>query len=195
MDDVAERLRDTAVYEYDKRAAEYSPWKWQHVVAIIVFVVVFAAWRFLYDGYQRLLRCGKEVTTTNGGVTTMAKYTLDSELVKRNNKASAIDFASFLLSLGIITAGTLDGVDVEETGKYFYTYFTYQARGSPPTGALARPSLKKMLVWGSAHKRPTLADLLDASRTRAPHRRSASRCSSSRARSTTRSCCAPSRTR
>ena len=56
MDDVAERLKDTAVYEYDKRASDYSPWKWQHVVAIIVFVVVFAAWRFLYDGYQRLLR-------------------------------------------------------------------------------------------------------------------------------------------
>ena len=50
MDDVAERLKDTAVYEYDKRASDYSPWKWQHVVAIIVFVVVFAAWRFLYDG-------------------------------------------------------------------------------------------------------------------------------------------------
>ena len=31
MDDVAERLKDTAVYEYSKRASDYSPWKWQHV--------------------------------------------------------------------------------------------------------------------------------------------------------------------
>ena len=141
--DELDQLTYTGMYDDSKRAFDYSPWKWQHAVAIIVFVAWLTAGRYLYDYYQRLLRRGKTVQHEGAEV----PYSLDVELVKRDNKASAIDFASFILAIGMITYGSLSDVSPEDSGRYFYTYFAYQGLGV--VGIVAARALNDAVVLRS----------------------------------------------
>ena len=75
----SQTLVDTSIFSSD-----LTPFKWQHVVALIMVLLWFWLGRTLYDFYYRFIRRGVE-----------PKFTLAEELTKRDNKASAIDFAAF----------------------------------------------------------------------------------------------------
>jgi uncharacterized membrane protein YjfL (UPF0719 family) len=96
-----------------------TPLKWQYLVNLLCVVLWLIVARWMYDFYMRFRRRGKEPA-----------FRLAEELTKRDNPALAIDFASFLLSICIITRGSLDGLQPGiDDARYFGSFFAYQAIG------------------------------------------------------------------
>jgi len=96
-----------------------TPFKWEYLVnlAAVVFWLIVARW--LYDVYMRIRRMGAT-----------EKFSLANELTKRDNPALAIDFASFLFSICLITRGSLtDLAPVVDNARYFGAFCVYQALG------------------------------------------------------------------
>ena len=120
-----------------------SPFKWQYLLNLVVVVLWLVIGRWVYDFYMRFRRRNAQTP-----------FSLSVELTQNDNKAVAVDFASFLLSLCIITRGSLAdlpaGVDdgmwhacVRDgfisqiltarapcaIAKYFGSFFLYQLLG------------------------------------------------------------------
>jgi len=97
-----------------------TPFKWQYLVNLLCVIVWLVIGRWLYDGYMRIRRRGA------------AEKFILSEVLTRNhdNKAVAIDFASFLFALCWITRGSLTDVPAAvDDSRYFSNFFVYQALG------------------------------------------------------------------
>lgn len=96
-----------------------TPFKWQYLVMLLCVLLWLIAARWIYDFYMR-------VRGTAYGFTTLA-----DELTKKDNPALAIDFASFLLSICIITRGSLTDLHpgMGNDALYFGSFFIYQAIG------------------------------------------------------------------
>ena len=95
-----------------------TPFKWEYAVNLLLVIVWLVIARWMYDGYLRV-RGGAH------GFTTLA-----NELTKKDNPALAIDFASFLLSICIITRGSLTDLEPAiDNARYFGGFAVYQAVG------------------------------------------------------------------
>jgi len=110
-------------YNYTRNVVfgEYicTPFKWEYLVNLVSVMLWLVIARWLYDAYVRARR---------GGAATPFK--LAEELTKRDNPALAIDFASFLFAICLITRGSLlDLQPAINNERYFGAFFTYQAVG------------------------------------------------------------------
>ena len=94
-----------------------SPFKWQYLVNLLCVLVWIIMARWLYDGYMR-------VRAKAYGFTTLA-----DTLTKKDNPAIAIDFACFLLTICLITRGSLQDSDPADAALYFGGFFAYQTIG------------------------------------------------------------------
>ena len=92
---LGDRLSSTCIFDED-----YSPFRWNYAVSLIVVLFWFMLARYLYDGYYRL-------------VGLVPDFKLAEHLTKRDNPALAIQFAAFMFSIGIITRGSLNSLPVE----------------------------------------------------------------------------------
>lgn len=107
---LVERLTSTCVFY-----AEYSPFRAIYAVCLVVVLLWLVVARYLYDWYYRFF-CG------------VSDFKLDDYLTKKVSKAVAVHFASFMLSIGIITRGSLNNlpIDYDKRAEYFYTFVVYQ---------------------------------------------------------------------
>jgi len=107
------------MWDLDILNSSRTPFKWEHLVALVIVILSLVAGRWMYDGFFRLLRRDSETP-----------FELANQLTKRDNKALCISFASFVLGLGIITTGSLSGTSVSDGfGMYVLTFIVYQVLG------------------------------------------------------------------
>eukprot|EP00325_Prymnesiales_sp_UTEX-LB-985_P001195 CAMPEP_0174695264 /NCGR_PEP_ID=MMETSP1094-20130205/1675_1 /TAXON_ID=156173 /ORGANISM="Chrysochromulina brevifilum, Strain UTEX LB 985" /LENGTH=756 /DNA_ID=CAMNT_0015891717 /DNA_START=120 /DNA_END=2389 /DNA_ORIENTATION=+ len=96
-----------------------TPFKWQYLVNLLCVIIWLVLGRWLYDGYMRLRRRDAK-----------EPFALAEQLTKADNKALAVDFASFLFSLCWITRGSLTDVPAAvDDSRYFGNFFVYQLLG------------------------------------------------------------------
>jgi len=97
-----------------------TPFKWEYALNLLCVVLWLVGYRWLYDLFMRVQRRGVADT-----------FRLADQLTARDNPALAIDFASFLFSMCLITRGSLSGdVRVIQPARYFGSFFAYQAVGA-----------------------------------------------------------------
>ena len=113
------------LWDLDVLNSPRTPFKWEHLVALLIVILSIVAGRWLYDGFFRLLRLSPPLSpaplhpsrlaccahTSRWGSET--PFELANQLTKRDNKALCVSFASFILGIGIVTTGSLRGSDLE----------------------------------------------------------------------------------
>lgn len=95
-----------------------TPFKWEYALNLVCVVLWLITFRWMYDFYMRARRSGMS-----------PPFRLADQLTTRDNPALAIDFASFLFSMCLITRGSLTDLPSGDPVRYFGTFFAYQAVG------------------------------------------------------------------